>query len=629
MKSKLKNSLRLVLIMIVSIACNGHEALLRADLDLALRMSGENRPELIKVLRHYSQNPKDSLKLESAKFLISNMIHHYSISGEYMDKHIKDVDSVLNNLPSPIKSIHYRIPAQIDAISPQLKTEFDLLNITSDFLIKNIERSFELWEDMPDTFKISFENFCEYILPYRIHNEPLILWKDSSMINYFGFESLKNYEFSMSSYQNFYLSATYDLMRANKLSDALMRKYSQDCIESAYLSVIINRSLGIPSAVDFTPHHATKDDRHYWYANIDSRYLNGNYSRYPNPFAAKVYRKTFSLNPIPEDLNNFVPDFMLDPYNRDVTELYENVVDVEYDFEKIPSNIEYGYLSVFNSLSWNEIVWARLKSGKAIFKKMGREIIYLPTYYDSYNQKYGKYPILIDAKGNVKEIIPNKNITQDVQLRRKFPLSNHGEYTGRRLVGYKLVASNENIYSKFDSISVIRSYKNMEFDTLAVNNDKEYMYWGFTDVLFQYARFAEIHFLNKNGKQIKGIPFSIGTDSTYMENDFTTRFLFDDNALTSSNIRKISGVKFDKPENIAYVEYLPPNDGNGIYPDNDYELLYFDNGEWVSFERKVATGYSLNFKGIPTNALFWLRNHTEGKEERPFTINKNGKIRFW
>ena len=73
---------------------------------------------------------------------------------------------------------------------------------------------------------------------------------------------------------------------------------------------------------------------------------------------------------------------------------------------------------------------------------------------------------------------------------------------------------------------------------------------------------------------------------------------------------------------------MPRNDGNGIFPDNVYELFYFDipNG-WQSLGIQNPTKYELIYPNIPSNTLLWLRNLTTGREERIFT--KNGKIIFW
>ena len=43
-----------------------------------LRQAGSNRKELVKVLKHYGNDPSDSLKLRAAEFLIANMPGKYS-----------------------------------------------------------------------------------------------------------------------------------------------------------------------------------------------------------------------------------------------------------------------------------------------------------------------------------------------------------------------------------------------------------------------------------------------------------------------------------------------------------------------------------------------------------------------
>ena len=39
---------------------------------------------------------------------------------------------------------------------------------------------------------------------------------------------------------------------------------------------------------------------------------------------------------------------------------------------------------------------------------------------------------------------------------------------------------------------------------------------------------------------------------------------------------------------------------------------------------KTATDYTITFDNVPDNALLWLRNLTEGREERIFTY-ENGR----
>lgn len=49
----------------------------------------------------------------------------------------------------------------------------------------------------------------------------------------------------------------------------------------------------------------------------------------------------------------------------------------------------------------------------------------------------------------------------------------------------------------------------------------------------------------------------------------------------------------------------------------------------MGFVRKeISNDYFLNYDNVPSGALYWLKNHTRGIEERIFTI-ENGKQVFW
>ena len=58
-----------------------------------------------------------------------------------------------------------------------------------------------------------------------------------------------------------------------------------------------------------------------------------------------------------------------------------------------------------------------------------------------------------------------------------------------------------------------------------------------------------------------------------------------------------------------------------------YELLYWDDS-WISLGVKIAENNFVEFSGIPKNAVFWLRNLDEGKEERMFIL-KEGEQIWW
>jgi hypothetical protein len=84
-----------------------------------------------------------------------------------------------------------------------------------------------------------------------------------------------------------------------------------------------------------------------------------------------------------------------------------------------------------------------------------------------------------------------------------------------------------------------------------------------------------------------------------------------------------------KQEQIARIRYLPRNDDNNIRPGDEYELFYWDKGQWNSLGKQTGTDkYVLRYDNCPSNTLFLLHNHTRGKEERIFTY-ENGKQKWW
>ena len=174
----MKNKLLLGTLLMLCLACSN------ADMQLneALRLAGDNRPELEKVLVHYAQSPADSLKLRAARFLIENMPGHYTLGGPLMEQKREEI----YNTPG----ISYFAKRALDIVVSRLAVlEWeaepieDVRQISADFLIRHIDRSFECRERFPWTRELPFDIFLECVLPYRIACERLDLWIDSLCIS--------------------------------------------------------------------------------------------------------------------------------------------------------------------------------------------------------------------------------------------------------------------------------------------------------------------------------------------------------------------------------------------------------------------------------------------------------------
>jgi hypothetical protein len=169
----------LILLLVLIASCSPWSSETRQ----ALKMAGDNRAELEKVLEYYHKVNPDPLKLKAAEYLISNMLYQYSRFGAGVDSlnesykyvygiYIKDRNSVLMS-----DSVYGKRTARIDV-------EFDLKRISSNYLITQIESAFETYNRHEWSKMYPFEIFCEYILPYKIGHSDTAYWRSFAYEKY-------------------------------------------------------------------------------------------------------------------------------------------------------------------------------------------------------------------------------------------------------------------------------------------------------------------------------------------------------------------------------------------------------------------------------------------------------------
>lgn len=305
------------------------------------------------------------------------------------------------------------------------------------------------------------------------------------------------------------------------------------------------------------------------------------------------------------------------------------MAELQYRFEEIPRNVKYAYLCVFNNQAWKEVAWTDMQGGKAVFEKIGRDIVYLPCYYDGSRQVFADYPQWLKSDGVAEELKPDTLHRQTLRLNRKFTYNISGDYGGNAILGVRLLATNDLSKQPYDSIGVITHYNSMAYDTLQVNTGKKYKYWILCKEGKSNPIFASVIFLQHDSVKLKPLnTFSIDVTGNVIDNTQGTKQIFNDEMLDYGTLLPMAGVRLEQPISVDAMIYISLNDKNGIYPGHLYELFYFNRGKWESLGKKVATADYIEYDNVPSGALYWLRNHTEGKEERPFTVN-NGRVRFW
>ncbi|MEG2790910.1 MAG: hypothetical protein RSA98_04900 [Odoribacter sp.] len=615
----MKNSwIIITIIAVICNSCNDHSARLKA----VLKYSGENRKELEKVIAYYSQDPADKLKLQSAIFLIENMPGHYTYGGSFMKNYCDQVDT-LKHTPYYEKKLIQTVPFHYTQYKKQLELQEDVKVIQADFLIHQIEIAFKQWQNAPWLKDLDFENFKEYLLPYRVENEPLDDWRDA----------ISDFQPELGDYTKYYDDCRHSIYKMShqfyryvpsieaKIPNPDMKDFKIECIPISKLNLFTLRTLGLPSAIDFIPHYSNRNGRHYWATVIDLQvkapelFQTGIYS------AGKIYRRTFSHNKTAKPAGKeYIPPFFQDPFNKDVTDLYLPTTDVTL---KIPGirKINHAYLAVFNDLTWKPIACTQVSGNKITFSNMGKGSIYLPVYYDETEEMHPLAPpFILFNNGKIQTLNLRKDSLQKGTFTRKYPINSMNNYWNDELTYSQFEASNRSDFKHPDTLFRITQKTNYQYQFIKVDTNLKRRYWRFISAKTSGSFLADLRFYDNQHQEQMGKIIDLDSKGASL--------LFDDDPLTMTIVKQVK-MDFEKPVAFSQIRYLGRNDGNGIYSNNKYELFYYDfpNG-WHSMGIKKAKDDHIIYDDLPTGGLYWLRNLTTGKEERIFTLTK-GQIRFW
>lgn len=125
------------------------------------------REKYADVLRQYSEQEGDSLKYRAALFLIDNMDGHLSPEGEPMERYADFVRTMKKTTGIRELQAGWNEAAKGGTVAFMP----DSAVVDNTFLKANVDEVFAAWEQAAWRDKISFGQFCRYILPYRVNDE--------------------------------------------------------------------------------------------------------------------------------------------------------------------------------------------------------------------------------------------------------------------------------------------------------------------------------------------------------------------------------------------------------------------------------------------------------------------------
>lgn len=626
-----------LVLMLLLLSCS-----LRSDkLEYALRMADYNRFELEKVLQHYKN---DSLKTKAAIFLIENMPYYSYQSSSEIDS-IKVLMSDIFNKKNITEKERQKGIYWKKNIQSVIK--YDIREITAEMLIDNIDLSFEVWRKKTWNKNLSFEDFCELILPYRIAEEPLTFWRKKYYEKY-----------------NPILDSLYngtDVVEAcNRLSDYMKNEgfyYFTDfgtprqgakfqlnnrigtCRDACDIATYVMRSVGIPVTADMFPYSPEYKIDHEWNVVRDTtgRYLPFWYEQFnavrnknftDKRKKGKVFRLCYGLQKNIEELSS-LPKKLRNPFLKDVTEEYFGKNKVNIPFKSEYENV---FLGIFTARDgWYPVGKGKvLDDGHLIFKNLEPFVIYQPLAYENNTLKPIYYPFMLKNNG-VHIFSPKGSDFQEVELTRKYSFRKNS--TGRYkkwLKNTQIKGSNDKKIKSYDVLHKMKELPPENVINIEVNTEKKYKYFQYEVPKDSVLAIAEIHFFNKKNKKI--IFDTIYSDGKPWRNTdiYQLKNCHDDNPISffyTSELGKSIFFKTKTPQRIKRIQLIPRNDDNFIREGDVYELFY-NNGNkgWISLGKRQATNNPILYYKAPKNAVLWLKNEARGIEEQIFTYEGGKQI---
>ncbi len=428
-----------MLISVVSMSClKSKKPGIPEPVRKVIGLSGLNKAEFLTPMVLF-EAAKDSLKLKSLYYLIANMGGHYEITWQIQDSTGKAYSFPINDYPD-YKTLKRHLRLLREKVG-ELKVVHDSIfldvkTVKAGLLTQNIDTAFKYWQHPVYKRHIySFDDYCNFILPYRVANEKAEPFR-SYMTAKYGesiFSVFNDTKIDLISLvgrihqvvtgdirydKRFELH--YDYPTLSEIANAHRGNFR----DIAIYEVKVFRSFGVASTMDYCPWFADSSDGYFWpvvlmpnHHFIPVFYPGISVDNLTTPGKLpKVYRRKYSddstslfrVKKIKEHTPAFLGQFNYD----DVTDEYVETADVSVS---LTDTARYAYLAVFNNGRWHPVQWSLAgNKTKTKFVKMGVDIVYLPMIVRKEQTIAAGLPFLLQKDGNTT-VLNGKTDTKRIQ----------------------------------------------------------------------------------------------------------------------------------------------------------------------------------------------------------------------
>jgi len=353
---------------------------------------------------HFLLDLEKTPEQKSKAFLKKEMVHHRTV----YKKLVNSKGAFVEFNPYDYSGLYIAKKA-LDS----LKTVYGFIRIIEDDeseiseeqLNNHINASVKTWQNSKFSKHVSFQDFLNFMLPYRAGKEHLSNYKRQLLETFSNeFEGIENLNTPLEAVNKlnnaFKEKIMFDLRSHAQLNSPgvleVLTQQKGSCIDITQFTAITMRTAGLAVAIDECPIWAHRNAGHQWNSFLNS---DGNWvpfsgaEKNPDEFdsindsvkAPKIFRHTFSSQPnfAPSvETKTDIPPLFRNNHRIDVTHEYVNTSNVTVKLKDSLIDNKIIYLAVFNAEKWKIVSWAKINNGIAKFKEMGNNnIVYLPVFY--------------------------------------------------------------------------------------------------------------------------------------------------------------------------------------------------------------------------------------------------------
>lgn len=620
-------------------------------LERALIAAGDNRQELEKVLNRYASDPEKS---EAARWLISNMPMLFTSTGEETEKyrnyfriaadHSLDIKTLVDSLDSvqrhPNTGNMQRIP--------------DITTLDSAFLAAHIDAAFRARESRPWGKNVRWEDFLEFVLPYRVGDESATLWRDTIMERYADLidsvAALPGSEDPLFAADQLYrgwmgrkkFKWTSKLPVGPRIGVEISDWKTGACRERADGMTYLLRAAGLPVSLHLAPVRGDLNDSHSWGVIYDRNgypYIPEQYSDSSSLFkvpAAKVQCETFSINE--EVLSSFThnpeaPSALRNPFMKDMTESY--LPSAIRCHLKLPISVLTGvgkgdtvYIASASYREWVPVGYGVAGRDSVDFGYVGKDVVCVAGKMNAGKFQSLSVPFRYSIDGKILFYEPGKMTPINLYSKCSVTIGDFAQ----RMVGGVFETSDTPDFAVTDTLFKIaecpkRLYTEVRIDLML---PRRYVRYKGADKT--YCNVAEIALYKNVEDTVRMMGKVIGTPGSYdVAHEYTSAW--DGDPYTSMDHKERSGawtgLDFGYPHKIGRIVYTPRNRDNFIHNGYTYELFYFDRDKgWVSLGTAKADNDVLSMEA-PEGSLLYLQCLDGGQAERIFEYDSESDIQIF